>query len=200
MAQSRIAIDLAAQAVIGPAVKAAPQSPLVDFGGTAHVLVAASRAADSYALFREGTPADKPEGAPRDGNGQTLDFASSALTEDTVLVLAATSKAPIQVQRRNRLSVAVGPNPKLTVRPRDDAVAAGAEGTVLVEASQPDVAYRLMAGAAPVGAAVKGTGATLFLSAGPITAATTFSVTATRLLPPDASVTLAQTATIKLKT
>ena len=115
-------------------------------------------------------------------------------------MLAATSKAPIQVRRRNRLSVAVGPNPKLTVRPRDDAIPAGAEGTILVEASQPDVAYRLMAGAAPVGAAMKGTGATLFLSAGPITAATTFSVTATRLLPPDASVTLAQTATIKLKT
>jgi transcription elongation GreA/GreB family factor len=200
MAQSRIAIDLAAQAVIGPAVKATLQSPLVDFGGTAHVLVAASRAADSHALFREGTPADKPEGAPRDGNGQTLDFASSALTEDTVLVLAATSKAAIHVQRRNRLSVAVGPNPKLTVRPRDDAVAAGAEGTILVEASQPNVAYRLMAGAAPVGAAMKGTGATLFLPTGPIAATTTFSVTATRLLPPDAGVTLAQTAIIKLKT
>ena len=74
------------------------------------------------------------------------------------------------------------------------------DSTVLVEASEPNVADRLMAGAAPVGAAMKGTGATLFLPTGPIAAATTYSVTAARLLPPDASITLAQTATIKLKT
>ena len=200
MAQSRVAIDLAAQAVIGPAVNAALQAPLVDHGGTAHVLVNASRAGDSYALFREGAPADKPDGAPQDGNGQALDFASSPVNEDTVLVLAATSKAPIRVQRRSRLSVAVRPDPKLTVRARDDAIPSGQTTTILVEASEPGVAYRLMAGAAPVGAAMKGTGATLFLPAGPITATTTFSVTATRLQPPDASITLAQTAIVAFKT
>ena len=160
----------------------------------------ASRAGDSYALFREGAPADKPDGAPQDGNGQALDFASSPVNEDTVLVLAATSKAPIRVQRRSRLSVAVRPDPKLTVRARDDAIPAGQTTTILVEASEPGVAYRLMAGAAPVGAAMKGTGATLFLPAGPITATTTFSVTATRLQPPDASITLAQTAIVAFKT
>jgi len=200
MAQSRVAIDLAAQAVIGPAVNAALQAPLVDHGGTAHVLVKASRAGDSYALFREGAPADKPDGAPQDGNGQTLDFASSPLTEDTVLVLAATGKAAIQVQRRNRLSVAVRPDPKLAVHARDDAIPAGATTMILVEASEPGVAYRLMAGAAPVGAAMNGTGATIFLPAGPIAATTAFSVTATRLQPPEASITLAQTATVALKT
>jgi hypothetical protein len=203
VAQSRVAIDLPAQAVIAAIPTTQLATALVDHGGTAHVLVQASLATDTYALFQEGAPDDVPDdvpvGPPRDGNGQTLDFPSAALTRDTVLVLAATSKAPIPVRRRTRLSVAVRPDPSLAVRARDSAVPANTATAILVDASEPGISYQVVAGGAPVGSAVPGTGATLALPVGPIAATTTFSVLAARLLPPAANVTLTATATVTLK-
>jgi len=162
------------------------------------VLVPASLATDSYALFTEATPDDVAVGAARDGNGQTLDFTSAALIQDTVLVLAATSKAPIPVRRRIRLNVAVRPDPALTVRAKDAAVAANGSTAILVDGSEPGMSYQVMAGLAAVGAAQPGTGATLALPVGPLAATTTFSVTATRLQAPAATLTLSATATVKV--
>jgi hypothetical protein len=198
MAQSRLAIDLPAPAII--AAVPAPQlsAPLVDHGGTTHVLVPASLATDSYALFTEGMPDDVPVGAARDGNGQTLDFTSAGLTQDTVLVLAATSKAPIQVRRRIRINVTVRPDPALTVRAKDAAVAPNTSTAILVDGSEPGMSYQVMAGSTAVGAAQPGTGATLTLPVGPLAATTTFSVTATRLQTPAATLTLSTTATVKV--
>ncbi len=198
VAQSRVTIDLPAQAVIAAVPATQLSAPLVDHGGTAHVLVQASLATDSYALFQEGAPDDVPVGAARDGNGQTLDFASAALTRDTVLVLAATSKAPIPVKRRVRLNVAVRPDPALAVHAQSDTVAPNSSTVILIDASEPGVSYQLMAGSTSVGAAQPGTGATLSLPVGPLTATTTFSVTAARQLPPAATLTLSGTATVKV--
>jgi len=198
VAQSRVAIDLPAPAIIAAVPDAQLSAPLVDHGGITHVLVPASLATDSYALFTEGMPDDVPVGAARDGNGQTLDFTSAALNRDTVLVLAATSKAPIPVRRRIRISVAVRPDPALTVRAKDAAVAPNASTAILVDGSEPGISYQLIAGLAPVSAAQPGTGATLTLPVGPLVATTTFSVTATRQQAPAATLTLSATATVKV--
>ncbi len=199
VAQSRIAIDLPAQAVIAAVPTMQLSAALVDHGGTVHVLVQASLGSDTYALLQEGVPDDIPIGPARDGNGQTQDFPSPALPRDTVLVLVATSKAPIPVRRRTRLSVAVRPDPSLVVRAQAATVLANSVTAILIDASEPGVSYQVVAGGAPVGSALPGTGATLALPVGPLAATTTFSVTAVRLLPPAASLTLTGTATVTVK-
>jgi hypothetical protein len=198
MAQSRVAIDLPAQAVIAALPSVQSSATLLDHGGTAHVLVQASLATDSYALFQEEDGEDTPVGAARDGNGQTLDFASNALIRDTVLVLVATSKAPIPVRRRSRLSIAVRPDPSLGVRAQDTTVAPSGTTAILIDGSETGMSYQVVAGGAPVGQALRGTGATLALPVGPLTATTTFSVSAARLSPPAAKLTLTGTATVKV--
>jgi hypothetical protein len=195
-AQSRVAIDLPVTAVITAAPAVQLDTPLVDHGGSVHVRVPASLATENYALFRHSAPDDVPIGPARDGNGQTLDFPSLPLEGDTVLVLYAANKAAIPVRRGTLLNVAVRPDPALTVRAQNATVPQGTVTAILVEASELGISYQVFASGAAVGTALAGTGATLALPVGPITATTAFSVTATRLSTPAATVSLTQTATI----
>ncbi len=197
MAQSRVGIDLPNPAVIAPVAAAQLAANLIDRGSIAHVVVQASAATDTYALTQE--PNDVSVGAARDGNGQTLDFASTAIANDTVLVLSATSKAPIPVRRRIRFPVAVRPDPSLPVRAQDSAVVAGNRTQILVDNTQIEASYQLVAAGAAVGAAQQGTGGTLAFTTNPIAATTIFSITATRKNPPAATATLAATGTVTLK-
>ncbi|MGC2776846.1 MAG: hypothetical protein WA418_14555 [Bradyrhizobium sp.] len=198
VAQSRVGIDLPTPVVIAAIQPAQLISGLIDRGGIAHVTVQASAASDTYALAQEAVPDDVAIGAARDGNGQTLDFASAAIANDTVLVLSATSKAPVPVRRRIRFPVAVRPDPSCPVRAGDSAVAAGNRTKILVDKTQIEISYQLVAAGAPVGAAQQGNGNTLVFITDPINATTTFSITATRLNPPAATATLAATATVTL--
>lgn len=193
-AQTRVTADLAATATIDPLpdVKA---DALIDYGGAATVTVGASRQSDGYTLLHNG----QPVGAAQDGTGSTLTFTSDKLTQDTVLEISAVSKAPLPVERRGQLPVALRPNPGLTVRVQDATVVTGTPTVILVDASQAGIAYQLKAGANTVGAAVNGTGGTISLPTAAVAAATTFSVTATRLDNANASVTLAQTAAVAVK-
>jgi len=199
MAQSRVGIDLPDPAVITAVAPAQLSASLIDRGGTVHVTVPASAAADSYALLQEAAPNDVPIGAARDGNGGALDFASSAIANDSVLVLSAASKTPIPVRRRIRFPVAVRPDPSCPVHAGDDAVPSGNRTKIFVDKTQIEVSYQLVVAGAAVGAAQQGTGDTLVFLSDPITAATVFSVTATRLNPPAATATLTATATVTLK-
>ncbi|GLH76291.1 hypothetical protein SSBR45G_11990 [Bradyrhizobium sp. SSBR45G] len=199
VAQSRVGIDLPNPVVIAAVPAAQLTAGLIDRGGIAHVAVPASAATDSYALFQEAMPNDVAIGAARDGNGQALDFASAAIANDTVLVLSATSKAPIPVRRRMRFTVAVRPDPSCPVRAGDAAVPAGNRTKILVDRTQTEMSYQLVAAGAPVGAAQQGNGDTLVFITDPIGAATTFSITATRINPPAATATLAATAAVTLK-
>ena len=198
MAQSRVGIDLPNPAVVTAVAPAQLSEGLIGRGGIAHVTVQVSAPADSYALWQEATPDDTPIGSTRDG-GQALDFASPAIANDTVLVLSATSKAPIPVRRRIRFPVAVRPDPSCPVRAGDAAVIAGNRTRILVDKTQIEISYQLVAAGGAVGAAQQGTGDTLAFVTDPINATTIFSVTATRLNPPAATATLAATATVTLK-
>jgi hypothetical protein len=198
-AQSRVGIDLPNPAVVTAVTPAQLSAGLIDRGGIAHVTVQASAAADSYTLWQEAAPEDVPIGAARDGSGQVLDFASPAIANDTVLVLSATSKAPIPVRRRIRFPVAVRPDPSCPVHAGDAAVPAGNRTKILVDKTQIEVSYQLVVAGAAVGAAQQGTGDTLVFVSDPINATTIFSVTATRLNPPAATATLAATATVTLR-
>ncbi|CCD92152.1 hypothetical protein BRAO375_1920032 [Bradyrhizobium sp. ORS 375] len=198
-AQSRIGIDLPNPVVIAAVPAAQLTAALIDRGGTAHVTVPASTASDSYALFQEAAPNDVAIGAARDGNGQALDFASTAIANDTVLVLSATSKAPIPVRRRLRFVVAVKPDPSCPVRAADAAVPAGNRTRILVDRTQPEMTYQLVAAGASIGAAQQGNGDTLAFITDPINANISFSITATRITPPAATVTLSATAPVTLK-
>ena len=199
MAQSRVGIDLPDPAVITAVAPAQLSAGLIDRGGIVHVTVPASAAADSYALWQEAAPDDVPIGTARDGNGGALDFASSAIANDSVLVLSATSKTPIPVRRRIRFPVAVRPDPSCPVHAGDDAVPSGNRTKIFVDKTQIEISYQLVVAGAAVGAAQQGTGDTLVFLSDPITAATVFSVTATRLNPPAATATLTATATVTLK-
>lgn len=199
MAQSRVGIDLPDPAIVAAVAPAQLSADLIDRGGIARVTLPASVAADGYALWQEALPDDAPVGSARDGNGRALEFASSAIANDIVLVLSATSKAPIPVRRRIRFPVAVRPDPSCPVRAGDTAVAAGNRTKILVDKTQIEISYQLVAAGAAVGAAQKGTGDTLVFVTDPINATTIFSVTATRLNPPAATATLAATATVTLK-
>jgi hypothetical protein len=193
-AQTRVGADLAATAALDP-MPELHVDPLINFGAPARVEVRGSRVTDSYELLRD----SQVVGASQDGTGATLTFVTDPLRQDAVLEIAAVSKATIPVERRGRLPVVVRPDPSRPVAAKDATVPSGTATAILVDVSQPGVAYQLVARGAPVGTAVAGTGAAIALPTGPITTNITFSVAATRSDNAATTVTLAQTATVAVK-
>ena len=78
------------------------------------------------------------------------------------------------------LALVLRPNPGLAVTAKDAQVAAGGATAVLVQASEPDVAYQLQAAGVALGRPQSGNGGSLSLPTGPLAASTLFSVIATR--------------------
>lgn len=192
-AQTRVATDLAEEAAITKPAAAALASPVVDFGTEAVVVVAASRANEVYALVLDG----RSLMAPQRGNGQDLELRSGPLRRDAVIELRATVEgAPIPVERRQPLPVAVRPDTSLRVIARPAAVARNEATVIFVERSELGVRYQLRVGNTDVGNSVAGSGDTIALPTGPLAADTTFRVRASKAAAPEVAVLLAATVTV----
>jgi hypothetical protein len=184
-AQTGVDVPMTREAQIPapPAIRADPA--IVDYGAVAKI--AADGDAKGYEFTLDGAPVKLPA-------------QSEPLTADAVFELVVTQPAAksMPVEGVLRLAVRVRPNAALAVTAKPDTVSKGGAAEIVVGASQPGVNYRLMAGSAPVGEALAGTGADLALPSGPIAADTTFSVTATRADNAQLAAVLQQQVTVKL--
>jgi hypothetical protein len=194
-AQTNVDVPMAKQARVtaGPAVHAAPD--VVDLGASAQVVIAASTSEDQYELTVGGTVV-QPATA---GTGADLALDTGPLRADTAFEVTVTSSGnqTLRVTRVLGVSVRVRPDATLPVAPTVTILAAGASADVIVERTQVGVSYQLMNGDAVVGALMPGTGRSLALPTGPITADTTFSVVAERADDPRIRSVLATRALVK---
>lgn len=115
------------------------------------------------------------------------------------VVVSSVVEQGIRVERVVAVQVLVRPNAALPVSATADTVALNAGSQIVVEQSQRGIDYQLLSGQAAIGPPLPGNGASIVLPTGPITADTTFSVTAARADKPEIAVVLAAQATVKLK-
>jgi hypothetical protein len=179
-----------------PAIRA--DQAVIDLGTSARILIPSSNAADQYELTREGVTV-RPAVA---GNGSDLTMVSDSLTADAVfdVVVTRPGNTGIRVERVVQVPVSVRPDATLPVSAKQESVASGAGTEIAVQNSQRGVLYQLRSGQTAVGASLSGTGSELSLPTGPVTAETTFSVSATRADKTDVTVVLVNQATVKVKT
>lgn len=187
---------LKGQATVAPLPPIALASEVVDFRAAASVTITASVVGERYALRRAGVAL----GEAIDGDGNAQHLSSDALVAATTLELELTRPAAdgLPLTRVVRFAVAVRPDTGLVVSARDAAVGAGAGTVIVVAASEWDVVYQLIARGRAVGKPLPGDGSALELPTGPLSTATTFSVSAVRAGDARSTATLAATAKVGL--
>ena len=193
-AQTSVTAAMAQEALIAavPAVRAA--EPVVDHGGTAAIVIPGSDAKDLYQLQVSGQ-AVQPAVA---GDGSDLVLKTDRLLADTRFDVVATraADAGVTVERVVEVPVLVRPDATLQVLARASPVAPGSGTEIVVQASQRQVGYQLMSGAAAVGAPVAGTGGDIVLPTGPLAADTSFRVAARRTDEPEVTAVLGAQVTV----
>ncbi|MCU0837331.1 MAG: hypothetical protein MUE49_01250 [Rhodospirillales bacterium] len=192
-AQTRVGASLTTEAEILAAPKVRLDAAIIDHGTEARAIISDSRADETYALII-GNKTVVPAAA---GNGAELVLRSGRLQQDAVLVVASVrDTGATAIERRVTLAVTVRPNPALTVRAVNAAVAKDGETAIVVERSERGVDYQLLTGDTKVGEPIAGSGRSITLPTGPIAADTTFTIRATKTAVPAASIILASPVTV----
>jgi hypothetical protein len=185
----------AAQIAAVPAISADPA--VIDFGGTAKILIPASKPEDQYHVMLDGTLM----GSALTGDNTDLTVITDPLDADAIFEVLVTPIADdgIQVERVVKVSVFVLPDAAMSMSAQENSVSNNIGTDIVLEGSQEGVNYQLMSGQTAIGSAVPGTGAEIILPTGPISADTTFSVTATRADDARLAVVLQAQATVMLE-
>lgn len=185
----------AAQIAAVPAISADPA--VIDFGGTAKILIPASKPEDQYHIMLNETPM----GSALTGDNTDLTVITDPLDADAIFEVLVTPIADegIQVERVVQVSVSVLPDAELSMSAQENSVSKNTGTDIVLEGSQEGVNYQLMSGQTAIGSAEPGTGAEIILPTGPISADTTFSVTATRADDARLAVVLQAQATVMLE-
>jgi hypothetical protein len=195
-AQTAVEVQMAQNAQIAavPAIRAEP--PMIDYGGSAKIVIPASNAADQYQLTLKGAPV---KGAAA-GTGSDLAVLTDALSADAIFEMVVTRPADkgMPVERVVQVSVLVRPDTALPVSARLDTVVRGTGTDIVVRGSQSGVMYQLMSGPSAIGSPMPGGGAELSLPTGPISADTTFTVAAARTDNAQIAAVLKTPASVKL--
>jgi hypothetical protein len=188
-------MTIAAQIAALPVIRA--DQAVVDFGGTATILIVASKPGEQYQLMLKGTPV-RPAAV---GNDTDLSVSTDPLVADALFEVIATPRADqgMPVERVVQVPIAVRPDATLPVSAKEETVDKGAPTDIVLQSSQQGVSYQLMAGQDSVGAPVRGSGADITLPTGPIAADATFTVVATRADRPEITVVLDGRAIVKVK-
>lgn len=196
-AQTKVEVAMAqlAQLAAVPAIRA--DQAVIDYGSSTKIVIPDSQPEDQYQVTLAG-------GAVRPaltGNHGELVISSEPLNADAAceVVVSSVVEQGIRVERVVAVQVLVRPNAALPVSATADTVALNAGSQIVVEQSQRGIDYQLLSGQAAIGPPLPGNGASIVLPTGPITADTTFSVTAARADKPEIAVVLAAQATVKLK-
>lgn len=178
-----------------PAIRA--DQAVIDYGGSAKILIPASKPEDQYQVTLEGAPV-KPAVT---GDNTDLAVITDPMNADASFDVVVTRPADqgMRVERVVQVPVLVRPNTALPVSAKADAVVNGTGTEIVVQDTQQGVDYQLISGRAAIGSAVPGNGASITLPTGPISADTTFTVAAARADNAQITVVLKAQATVKLK-
>ncbi len=166
-----------------------PSTAVCSNSVVANVQVQNSQAGTIYQLFNNNLNANS--GSSVLGNGGTITLSTFALTANAVISVRAI-KAPFDGTCNSTLTqtvnVTVNNNPTLTLttQAQNPTICAHTQTNVQVLSSQSGFTYQLRNNAnnAPIGSPVSGTGGTINLPTGNLTATTTFNVFATSTLAP----------------
>ncbi|MBX2894243.1 MAG: gliding motility-associated C-terminal domain-containing protein [Cyclobacteriaceae bacterium] len=149
-------------------------------GGGTNVNIANSEVGVDYQLLNNAD--DSPISTVIAGTGGTLVIPTGILTTSTVVsVLASNVSCAAKLSTIVSLTVNPAPNLSLVVTPLSSTVCFGTATAIQVANSEIGVSYQLRNNIdnSPIGAAVSGTGSTLSLPTGGLTANTSFNVFAT---------------------
>ena len=196
-AQTGLQAMLDKHAVVAPLPAIALAAEVLDFGASAQVTVSASVKGERYQLRHD----DRWLDAPQPGTGAKLTLSSDPVISTAPLYLAATASdvASLALTRWLRLALVLRPDTSLAASARAAQVVAGAATQVLIQGSEPDVRYQLVVADSLIGSAVAGNGGELALDTGPVSAATSFQVSATRGDDARSSVRLAASVSVALQ-
>jgi len=149
-------------------------------GGTSGVTVAASEVGVSYQLRND--VGDVPVGSPVVGTGGTITLSTGPLSATTTFNILATAGgcASAELTATATVNVAGSINAGLTVTAAASPICEGTSTDIQIAASENGVLYQLRNDFddSAVGAAVAGTGGTILLPTGNLTATTSFNVLA----------------------
>ena len=196
-AQTGLQAMLDKHAVVAPLPAIALAAEVLDFGASAQVTVRASVKGERYQLRHD----DRWLDAPQPGTGAKLTLSSDPVISTAPLYLAATGSdiTSLALTRWLRLALVLRPDTSLAASARAAQVIAGAATQVLIQGSEPDVRYQLVVADSLIGSAVAGNGGELALDTGPVSAATSFQVNATRGDDARSSVRLAASVSVALQ-
>ncbi len=149
-------------------------------GGTSDIEVAASETGVSYQLRNNAD--NSPVGSAVAGTGATLLLPTGALTATTTFNVLATRGVcpPAQLTTTVTVTVAGAIDAGLTVTATASPICEGTSSSIQIAASESGVTYQLRNDAddSLIGAPVAGTGGTITISTGVLSAATTFNILA----------------------
>lgn len=165
--------------VIDTGLAITAQDAAVCSGSGTNIRVAASESGVTYQLRNDAD--DSLIGTPVAGTGAPIDLPTGNLTSLTVFnVLASNGTCSIEMTTLVTVTVDVNPNPALTVTGPSTTLCSGGTTVIDIGNSEVGVSYQLRNDAddSVVGAPLTGTGSTLSLPTGALTASTTFNVLA----------------------
>lgn len=149
-------------------------------GGSTDILIQLSQNGVSYQLRNDAD--DSTIGTPIVGNGGTIVLPTGALTANTTFNILATSGVctPVELTTLPSVTVSGSVDAGLTVGSSASTICSGSGTFITVLGSETGVNYQLvnLTLSTPVGTPVAGTGATINLPTGNLTASTTFGVIA----------------------
>ncbi|MBX2898529.1 MAG: gliding motility-associated C-terminal domain-containing protein [Cyclobacteriaceae bacterium] len=149
-------------------------------GGGTNINIANSEVGVDYQLLNNAD--DSPISAVATGTGGTLIIPTGTLTVSTVVsVLASNATCAAKLNTAVSLTVNPSPNLALPVSALSSTICFGTATAIQVANSEVGVSYQLRdhSTSAPIGAPVTGTGGTINLSTGALTASASFHVVAT---------------------
>jgi gliding motility-associated-like protein len=166
-------------------------------GGSSIIQVANSEVGVTYQLRDDAT--DSPVGSAVAGTGGTIDLPTGNLLVTTIFnVLASNGACSIELTDQETITVSPGPALNLSVTPSTALICPGTGTSIIVASSEVGVMYQLRDDATdtPVGSPVAGTGGSINLPTGTLSASTTFNVLATQ---GSCVVELTNTATVNVR-
>ncbi|OJJ17142.1 hypothetical protein BKI52_31005 [marine bacterium AO1-C] len=173
-------VDVATTAAPSAALTVGTDVNTVCNGGTANITVASSESGVNYQL-RTGTT---KLGVAQAGNGGTLTFQTPAITSSTTFNVLATRNGctDVQLTQTQTITPTASISTGLTVGSDASTVCTGTGTNITVAGSETGVTYQLRNNTdnSTVGSAVAGTGGSINLPTGNLTATTTFNILASR--------------------
>lgn len=165
---------------IDASVNVSPQAPAVCTGTSTNIQISNSETGVNYQLRNNAD--DSLIGVPVAGTGATINLPTGNLTSGiTFNVLASNGTCSIELTNLATVNVDINPNPALSVTGPAATLCVGGSTTIDIANSEVGVSYQLRNDAddSLIGSAIMGTGTTLLLPTGSLSAPITFNILAT---------------------